>query len=1013
MSGLDGALLAAIIDGAAEAIVVMTPDGAITGWNPAAEKLYGFTAREAQGQSIAILNRPGEEDHLQHAKAASRGETLSFEAEHVRRDGSRVELAVTLAPIRDAEGTVTGVWCLARDVTARNQAERERERLTDATELTDAIISLDLDARVRHWSPGAARLVGFRAEEVVGLGLDELNALSGEPEDAAARWRRLMPLVLSAETPFVHELQRRHRDGTVVDLLGKIIPWHRNGRVVGVTGLLLDITERKRAEREFVRLAEAAQYGTDALVSTDLDGFVRHWNGGAERLFGVSAQEAIGKRIDEVNALTGEPEQANARARDLIARIRRGEPAYHVEAQRRRKDGVLVDVVATVTPWHVDGRLAGVTTTSLDITERKRVEQADARLAAIVESSDDAIIGKTLDGQITSWNPAAEQIYGYSAAEAVGNNVSMLLAPGQEDELRWLLASVARGELVSRLETTRRRGDGRVIEVSLTASPIRDRQGQVVGAATIARDISKRKRAERERERALADLEDAQRIARVGSWSWDPRTEQVSWSAQMYAIFGRDPANGPPSIREFLAYAHPEDRERVADAYAQALAGEAAFEIECRIVADDGVVQHTVHALGHADPARASGYLGTVQDITRQRRAERERLELLRASERAVSANRAKSEFLARMSHELRTPLNAIIGFSQVLQLERLEPRHNQDIGHILTAGNHLLALVNEVLDLARIESGQMTISPEPVALANTIHDALALLAPIARERHVSLGIDTDGLAHDGHVHADRNRVKQVLLNVLSNAIKYNRPGGRVDVSFQITKGARVRTMIADTGIGISPEHLDKLFEPFERLGAEQTDVEGTGLGLALSKGLIEAMGGTIEVQSTVGVGTTFVIDLAAAERPAGERQPSPGDQALAELGGPDAKPQLILYIEDNLSNLTLVERILERQPGVELISAMQGTLGLELAHQHRPDLIVLDLHLPDMPGTEVLTRLKTDPITREIPVIVLTADASGRQSQRVRQLGAIDYLTKPLDVPKFIEIIANNLADH
>ncbi len=276
--------------------------------------------------------------------------------------------------------------------------------MTEATELTDAIISLDLDARVRHWSAGAERLFGFRAEEVVGLGLDELNALSGEPEEAAARWRRLMPVVLSAETPLVHELQRRHRNGTVVDLLGKIIPWHREGRVVGVTGLLLDIRERKRAERECLRLAEAAEYGTDALVSTDLKGFVRHWNGGAARLFGVSAEEAIGKSIVEVNALTGEPEEADARAWDVIARMRRGEPAYHVETQRRRKDGVLVDVLVTVTPWHVDGRLAGVTTTSLDITERKRVEQAGARLAAIVESSDDAIIAKTLEGQIASWN---------------------------------------------------------------------------------------------------------------------------------------------------------------------------------------------------------------------------------------------------------------------------------------------------------------------------------------------------------------------------------------------------------------------------------------------------------------------------------------------------------------------------------------------------------------------------------------------------------------------------------
>ena len=309
---------------------------------------------------------------------------------------------------------------------------------------------------------------------------------------------------------------------------------------------------------------------------------------------------------------------------------------------------------------------------------------------------------------------------------------------------------------------------------------------------------------------------------------------------------------------------------------------------------------------------------------------------------------------------------------------------------------------------LARIESGQIAISPGPVALADTIREAVALVTPLANEHNVTLGLNADGLARDGHVHADRNRFKQVLLNLLTNAIKYNRPDGRVEISFQITQAARVRTMIADTGIGI----LAKLFEPFERLGAKQTDVEGTGLGLALAKGLTEAMGGTIEVESTVGVGTMFTIELAAAERPAGQDHPSLGDQQPAELGALDTNRQRILYIEDNLSNLTLNERILQRQANVELISAMQGTLGLELARQHRPDLIVLDLHLPDMPGADVLKRLKADPVTREAPVVVLTADASARQSERVRQLGAPAYLTKPLDVPEFLKIVANHLQE-
>ena len=386
-------------------------------------------------------------------------------------------------------------------------------------------------------------------------------------------------------------------------------------------------------------------------------------------------------------------------------------------------------------------------------------------------------------------------------------------------------------------------------------------------------------------------LEEAQTLARVGSWESDPHSGEARWSAQMYVIFGRDPVHGPPSVGELLAYVHPDDRGRAADAWAQLVGSRSPFELECRIAAG-GERQRTVHALAREDPAHPGCYLGTVQDVTGQRRAQRERLDLLRASARAESENRAKSEFLARMSHELRTPLNSIIGFSQLLELEGLAPRQSEDVGHILRAGKHLLGLVNEVLDLAQMESGKLSVSAQPVALADTIRDVLALVAPLAAEDQVRLSIDSDSLAGDLHVQADLNRFKQVLLNLLSNAINYNRPGGAVDVSFDSVQPARVQIMIADTGVGIQPAHLQKLFEPFERLGAEQTEVAGTGLGLALSKGLLEAMGGTVEVQSTVGVGTTFIIDLPAAVRPAGEQQPSPSDREPIQLGGATARKE-------------------------------------------------------------------------------------------------------------------------
>ena len=425
----DGALLAAIMDSSGEAIIGLGSDGVIEAWNRGAEQLYGYVAEEARGRSVAILNLPGAEDLVERVTAAACGVTSHVEAEHRGRDGGRLEVEVTVAPVRDAAGAVIGAWCAARALSEPKRAERELARLADAAALsTDAIISLDLDARVRHWSPGAERLFGFAAEDVIGLRMDELGALSGEPDQASASWRDLIPRVLGTGVALGHEFQCRREDGTVVDVLGRIIPWRVVGRAVGVTGLLIDISERKHAERELARLADAADYGSDAVVSTDLDGRVRHWNRGAERIYGFSADDAIGKTVEELNALGGESEQANARAREAIARMLGGEPAYRQEAQRRRADGTIIDLLITFTPWRVDGRVAGVTTTSVDVSERNRVERATARLAAIVESSDDAIIGETPDGQITSWNGAAERIYGYSAAEAVGNHISILVS---------------------------------------------------------------------------------------------------------------------------------------------------------------------------------------------------------------------------------------------------------------------------------------------------------------------------------------------------------------------------------------------------------------------------------------------------------------------------------------------------------------------------------------------------------------------------------------------------------
>jgi signal transduction histidine kinase/CheY-like chemotaxis protein len=383
------------------------------------------------------------------------------------------------------------------------------------------------------------------------------------------------------------------------------------------------------------------------------------------------------------------------------------------------------------------------------------------------------------------------------------------------------------------------------------------------------------------------------------------------------------------------------------------------------------------------------------------------------ATVRADDANLAKSEFLSRMSHELRTPLNAIIGYGQVLELQLRDERRREDVEQILRAGRHLLALINDVLDISTIEAGKLPFSPEPVPVAETVDEVLALVSPSAQQRHVQVGIDMTGLVDGAHVQADRRLLAQVLLNLLSNAIKYNRDGGLVNVSFATGEEARIRTLVTDTGVGIPATKLHGLFEPFERLGAEYTGIEGTGLGLALSKRLVEAMGGSIDVWSEPGHGSTFVVELAAAPAPDGAAPVKAGSEVTTVTGSElGHSPRRILYIEDNLSNLTLVERILEQQRNVEVIPAIQGTIGLQLAREHRPDLIVLDLHLPDLPGIEVLRRLQAEDDTREIPVVVLSADANQRQIEQVLEAGAKDYLTKPLDVRQFLAVLAASFTD-
>jgi signal transduction histidine kinase/ActR/RegA family two-component response regulator len=412
---------------------------------------------------------------------------------------------------------------------------------------------------------------------------------------------------------------------------------------------------------------------------------------------------------------------------------------------------------------------------------------------------------------------------------------------------------------------------------------------------------------------------------------------------------------------------------------------------------------------------QAEGQQLTQELQTRARRMEAEILarsqELQQANAALRAANEAKNEFLSRVSHELRTPLNAILGFGELLSLSDITPDHRDWVTMMLKAARHLLMLLDEVLDISRMEARNLSLSMEAVPVQALIADALELVRPLSTAQGVHLDSDPSTPPGAGwHVHADHQRARQVLLNLMSNAIKYNHPGGTVTVTTSERPGERLRIAVADTGRGISGEDLGRLFVPFQRLDAAQAGIEGTGLGLALSRHLVEAMGGTTGVTSTPGVGSVFWVELALTEPAAVTQRAITRDAVTGSRLYSSAKT--VLYVEDLVENVRLVEQILKHRPSVTLIPAMLAGVALDLARQHHADLVLLDLHLPDMPGEQVLSRLRGDPATRSIPVVILSADATQDHIRGLLAAGADAYLTKPISVRAFLQAVDQAIGE-
>jgi len=726
------------------------------------------------------------------------------------------------------------------------------------------------------------------------------------------------------------------------------------------------------------------------------------------------------------------PEDRPGVAATLAAALR-GERPYEYEARSLRPGGGFAWVLTRGEVDRDDSgeplRVFGVTQ---DVTELRRATELEAVNAALSRSIAEHEIAReeltrrkeelegifqtlpdlyfrfSADGTILHHRAGSGQRLYLPPEHFIGRRIVEVLPPDVAEIIIGGLAQVAKTGKFTVVEYTLSDETGS-LEYEARILPLED--GSLI---SIVRDITARKLAERalrEREehfRAL--IENAHDITCI----WDRGGVFAYQSPSLERLLGY---SGDELLgRSGLQYIHPEDLENSRQALERMIREPGVVvRMECRFRHRNGAWR-MLEAFGRTLlPASGEGGLVlNIRDITERMRAElalqQAKEEAERAREAAERANRAKSEFLSRMSHELRTPMNSILGFGQLLDRAELPPDHRRGVQHILKAGRHLLQLINEVLEISKIEAGRQSFSLEPVQLRGVVQEAIELVRPLAAQWSVEVE-ESPCSAVETFVQGDRQRLIQVLLNLMSNAVKYNRPGGSVRVictaaSDEAPGVSSVR--VVDTGFGIPLDRRGELFTPFARLGAEQTEVEGTGLGLALSLRLAEAMGGTIILERSGADGSVFRVDLLRAGDPVAGLEEGRGVISQSPVEHPSAT---LLYIEDNLSNLTLVEAILRVRPAWRTIPALQGRIGLELAREHSPDLILLDLHLPDMPGEEVFRRLREDPRTAHIPIVIISADATPASRARLRSAGADAYLAKPLDVDEFLGTLGRFLG--